>query len=164
LNDPLDPSRRSWLARSIQTFGAFIVGVLGWTGGRYFTAPAYEKKTEEWTEIGYVDEFPAGTPLKVEVVRRERDGWMITRGRAAVWIYRKTDGAFVAYDPHCTHLGCPFRWDESSSQFLCPCHNGVYDREGRNVSGPPPRPLDRFPIKIVDQKVYILPLSVKGAA
>ena len=59
----------------------------------------------------------------------------------------------------CPHLGCRVRWE--GDHFLCPCHNGVFDREGNVVSGPPPRPLDRYDVEIVDGSVY---LKVKDRA
>src|SRR2546427_8826013 len=46
----------------------------------------------------------------------------------------------------CTHLGCNFDWSPEEKLFACPCHGGRFDRTGRNVAGPPPRPLDRFPV------------------
>jgi Rieske Fe-S protein len=61
----------------------------------------------------------------------------------------------------CPHLGCRVRWEGDKDRFFCPCHNGVFDREGRVVSGPPPRPLDRYEVEIVDGSVY---LKVKDSA
>jgi Rieske Fe-S protein len=53
----------------------------------------------------------------------------------------------------CTHLGCRVRWE--GDRFFCPCHNGVFDREGKVVSGPPPRPLERYDVEVVDGSVYL---------
>jgi Rieske Fe-S protein len=55
----------------------------------------------------------------------------------------------------CPHLGCRVRWEAQSQRFLCPCHTAVFDREGKVVSGPPPRPLDRYDVEIVDGSVYL---------
>jgi Rieske Fe-S protein len=55
----------------------------------------------------------------------------------------------------CSHLGCRVRWEGNQQRFLCPCHNAVFDKEGRVVSGPPPRPLDRYEVEIVDGSVYL---------
>jgi Rieske Fe-S protein len=41
-------------------------------------------------------------------------------------------------------------------EFFCPCHNGVFDKDGNVVSGPPPRPLDRFEVKVEDDQLFIL--------
>jgi cytochrome b6-f complex iron-sulfur subunit len=60
-----------------------------------------------------------------------------------------------ALSPVCSHLGCLVTWNRAKGQFLCPCHGGRYDIEGRVISGPPPAPLTRLPMKIEGGKVYI---------
>lgn len=55
----------------------------------------------------------------------------------------------------CTHLGCLINWHRTKSRFLCPCHGGQYDIQGNVVTGPPPAPLNRLPLKIEHQKAYI---------
>ena len=55
----------------------------------------------------------------------------------------------------CTHLGCLTNWQRPENRFLCPCHGGQYDTQGNVVTGPPPAPLNRLPLKIEHQKVYI---------
>jgi cytochrome b6-f complex iron-sulfur subunit len=47
----------------------------------------------------------------------------------------------------CTHARCTVRWDRGARQFLCPCHGGRFDAEGRVVAGPPPAPLRRLEIR-----------------
>jgi len=51
----------------------------------------------------------------------------------------------------CAHLGCPVAYAAGSQGFICPCHGGAYDSRGLVIGGPPPRPLDRLDVKIVDQ-------------
>jgi nitrite reductase/ring-hydroxylating ferredoxin subunit len=55
----------------------------------------------------------------------------------------------------CPHLGCRVRWEPAGQRFFCPCHNGVFDREGKVVSGPPPRSLDRYEVEVTDGSVYL---------
>jgi cytochrome b6-f complex iron-sulfur subunit len=59
-------------------------------------------------------------------------------GRGLV-VMRASDGSLRAFDTKCSHAGCNVRFE--GSRFVCPCHGGVYDLDGKNVSGPPPRPL-----------------------
>ena len=54
------------------------------------------------------------------------------------------DQPYVAISTRCMHLGCPVRYIQASKRFVCPCHGGVYDFEGKVDGGPPVRPLDRF--------------------
>lgn len=55
----------------------------------------------------------------------------------------------------CTHLGCRVRWEGNKQRFFCPCHDGIFDREGRVVAGPPPRPLDRYEVRIDKDLVFL---------
>ena len=56
------------------------------------------------------------------------------------------DGTYRALSATCTHLGCTVQYRSDLRQIWCACHNGIYDLNGRNVSGPPPRPLDVFDV------------------
>lgn len=46
----------------------------------------------------------------------------------------------------CTHLDCTVQYRDDLHQVWCACHNGIYDLHGRNVSGPPPRPLEEYDV------------------
>ena len=65
------------------------------------------------------------------------------------------DGQVVAFAPQCTHLGCAYHWDDPKKQFLCPCHTSVFSIDGAVVSGPAPRPLDRFESKVEKNKLLL---------
>ncbi|HZY76055.1 MAG TPA: Rieske 2Fe-2S domain-containing protein [Jatrophihabitantaceae bacterium] len=66
------------------------------------------------------------------------------------WILQPSSGTFVAFSAVCTHAGCPVQFDQSTTQFVCPCHGGVYDaRTGKVLQGPPPSPLPRIPVHVV---------------
>jgi menaquinol-cytochrome c reductase iron-sulfur subunit len=64
---------------------------------------------------------------------------------------------YVAISTRCAHLGCPVRFVQAAQRFICPCHGGVYDRQGKVVGGPPVRPLDRFYTRVVAGRVQIGP-------
>ncbi len=55
----------------------------------------------------------------------------------------------------CTHLGCTVPWREDEGQFHCPCHSSLFNRAGEVTGGPAPRPLDLFPIEIVEDDVIV---------
>jgi Rieske Fe-S protein len=61
-------------------------------------------------------------------------------------LIRNADGTYRALSATCTHLGCTVQYRGDLRQIWCACHNGIYDLNGRNVSGPPPRPLDVFDV------------------
>jgi menaquinol-cytochrome c reductase iron-sulfur subunit len=62
---------------------------------------------------------------------------------------------YVAISNRCAHLGCPVRYVQASEKFICPCHGGVYGKDGSVDGGPPVRPLDRFYTKAEGGRVFI---------
>ena len=82
--------------------------------------------------------------------------WAGVTGQTAAWLRREPNGEFVAFAVNCTHLGCPVRWIEAAQLFMCPCHGGVYNKDGTVAAGPPPRPLVRYGVRVHDGQVEIL--------
>ena len=66
-----------------------------------------------------------------------------------------TGKKLLVFSSVCTHLGCLINWQRTENRFMCPSHGGQYDNQGNVVAGPPPAPLNRLPLKIERQKVYI---------
>jgi len=62
-------------------------------------------------------------------------------GQRPVLVLRLADGSFRAFSAVCTHLNCIVRYSPERQRIECPCHGGVFDLQGRNVAGPPPRAL-----------------------
>ncbi|HVO41758.1 MAG TPA: Rieske 2Fe-2S domain-containing protein [Aggregatilineales bacterium] len=71
------------------------------------------------------------------------------------FISRLPDGGMLAIWQRCTHLGCAVPWNKDEKQFHCPCHSSLYNMKGEVIGGPAPRPLDLFPIQIVDGNVVV---------
>jgi Rieske Fe-S protein len=65
-------------------------------------------------------------------------------------------GQYRAFTAVCTHLGCTVQYRPDLHEIWCPCHNGTYNLEGRNISGPPPRPLAQYQVHIQDQDVVVV--------
>ncbi len=74
---------------------------------------------------------------------------------ASAWLVKRATGDITAFDPRCTHALCIYRWAGADRQFKCACHDGVFDIDGKVVSGPPPRPLDRFPLRLVGDVIEV---------
>lgn len=69
---------------------------------------------------------------------------------------RPDGNTFVAFSAVCTHAGCPVQYDPSRTEFICPCHGGVYDaRTGQVLQGPPPARLQRIPIQVVSGQLRV---------
>lgn len=75
-------------------------------------------------------------------------------------LLRTADGEYRAMSAVCTHLNCTVQYRSDLRQVWCACHNGTYDLNGRNVSGPPPRPLELYDVHVRGQEIYV---SRKGA-
>lgn len=156
------PDRRRFLEWSIWSLGGLIGASLAGTGAAYFVAPAFRKEAEEWLDIGAAADVPRGVPAQVLFTERKRDAWIVTERVSYAWVVTSNNRDFIVFDPRCTHLACPYRWDDKRKQFLCPCHTAIFDVDGRVIAGPPPRPLDRYPVKVVGGRLLILPRPIRS--
>lgn len=75
---------------------------------------------------------------------------------------RATDFDLIAIWNRCAHLGCPVAYSPGSAGYVCPCHGGAYNSRGLVIGGPPPRPLDRVDIKVVDQSKKFEPQDIEA--
>lgn len=150
------PSRRTLLASFFWAAVALVTALIATPVLGYLVGPLFRRRPRGDIRLGEVDGLPLDRPERVDFVVRERDGWVVVGGRRSAWVVRRADGIQV-FDPRCTHLGCAYHWDESHDQFICPCHGGVYDVDGRVVSGPPPRALDTYPTRVEAGVLYITP-------
>jgi cytochrome b6-f complex iron-sulfur subunit len=69
-------------------------------------------------------------------------------------VLRSSEGV-TAVSMICTHLGCAVQWQEGKQQFYCPCHDGIFDRDGDVLSGPPPMPLESLMVKVTGNEIVI---------
>ncbi|HTM18966.1 MAG TPA: Rieske (2Fe-2S) protein, partial [Kofleriaceae bacterium] len=75
-------------------------------------------------------------------------------------LIRTRDGELLAYSQKCTHLSCAVVPRIDEGVIHCPCHEGFFDlRTGRNIAGPPPRPLPRIDLEVVGGEVFAVSIS-----
>lgn len=125
-------------------FGASVVGLFGQAGAALlgFFKPRLEPGGfGSKIGAGRVEEFKPGTISHVQ------------KGR--FYLSRLEDGSMLALWHRCTHLGCTVPWREDEGIFHCPCHSSLFNTVGEVLGGPAPRPLDLFPIEIVDGHVVV---------
>ncbi len=91
---------------------------------------------------------------KAEELKRN-SGKIFKFGSKPALLVRTTDGTYRAFSAVCTHLNCTVQFREDLRQIWCACHNGLYDLEGRNVSGPPPRPLEVYEAHVQGEDVVV---------
>ena len=108
-----------------------------------------------WVPLGPVSQFPEGE-TRLATFRNPfvtpTDGKTVD---TACWVRRIEGDQFQVFAVNCAHLGCPVRWFPQSGLFMCPCHGGVYYRDGGRASGPPERGLFEYPHKVQNGLVTI---------
>ena len=150
-----DMSRRKFLAAGIGVISGTIALGMGGAALTSISAPAVTNKREgKWVEACDCTELKPGEFNQLSITYDARDGWL--NGKIKQLVYVKTTGEdILCLSATCAHLGCNVNYDETTGGFKCPCHSGQYDATGKNVSGPPPRPLTRLEAKIEDGKLKI---------
>src|SRR5205085_8324812 len=125
--------------------------------------PLFERtEPRAFQDVGPVGDFNPQTYVSKVCTSDANTG---EAGKATVYV-RRHDPArdkdhlkqpYVAISNRCMHLGCPVRYVAASERFICPCHGGVYQFDGKVAGGPPVRPLDRFDTKVVAGRVKVGP-------
>jgi menaquinol-cytochrome c reductase iron-sulfur subunit len=152
---PAPEGRRRFLAGVSILLGgaAALLAVVPWVG--FLLEPLFRRVPETWRDVGPVESFAVGNTVEVSFLDPSPLTWAGVTARTAAWLRRRSEAEFVAFSLNCTHLGCPVRWLPQAEMFMCPCHGGVYDREGQVTAGPPPRPLARYPVRVRAGRVEI---------
>jgi menaquinol-cytochrome c reductase iron-sulfur subunit len=124
----------------------------------FAVAPILETPEERWEGVGSPDDYVDTTYRQAVITVRDGIG---EAGKTTVYIRRgSTDlgenpDEFIAISTRCAHLGCPVRFVQAAGNFICPCHGGVYDFEGKVIGGPPVRPLDRFQTRVLGGELQV---------
>jgi Rieske Fe-S protein len=135
-------ARRDFAKFLVLTSGAFVAGQ-AWIAAQSLVRS--KRKPPGRVKIGALSAIAPGTATMFAYP---------TANDPCVLI-RMPDGQLLAYDQKCTHLSCAVipRIDEGILE--CPCHNGVFDlATGRNLAGPPPRPLPRIELDVQGDDIF----------
>lgn len=76
-------------------------------------------------------------------------------GNRPALLLMTAQGEYLALSAVCTHLSCTVQYRNDLQQIWCACHNGLYDLAGRNISGPPPRPLESFQVHVRGDEIVV---------
>jgi cytochrome b6-f complex iron-sulfur subunit len=96
---------------------------------------------------------PSGNPIMASAVSKDGSKIGLAFGDATVVIAYK--GGLRAFSAICTHLGCIVQWKKDEGIFLCPCHGGKFDPNGNVISGPPPKPLSQYEVKVEGNNIKL---------
>ena len=146
--------RRTFFLTAMYGLWAVIGAALSIPAVIYLLFPPKLRQEQDWAEAGDVTKMTPNSPVEMVFRRNRIDGWRILSEKSTAWAV-KLGSEVVAFAPQCTHLGCAYHFDEPKKQFLCPCHNSVFSIDGKVVSGPAPRPLDRFEAKVQNNKLLL---------
>lgn len=151
-------TRRNFYEWSVFVLGGIVQAALALPALAYLLIPSRKKTDSGWTDAGSIAELPADQPIELAVQRERQDAWKSSIEKMTVWAVKKDDSEVVVYSAKCTHLGCGYRWAAREEHFVCPCHDSAFSKDGDVVSGPAPRPLDRFQTRIEGDRLWLGPL------
>ncbi|MGI8728847.1 MAG: ubiquinol-cytochrome c reductase iron-sulfur subunit [Solirubrobacteraceae bacterium] len=157
-------TRRRFMTGTAHTAGAVATAAFMLPAVGFAVGPMFEAREERWEAVGPTGDFPDDTYIPRTLTIEPGIGDV---GKSTVYIRQystKLDSEerdeyneYIAISTRCMHLGCPVRFVGASQRFICPCHGGVYDFEGKVSGGPPVRPLDRFYTRVRQGKVEVGP-------
>jgi Rieske Fe-S protein len=137
--------------------GGLISAALAVPAIAYILGPALERdEAEDWIQLGTTSKVELGTPTLFKARIERQTGWIVNETELTFYVLTENGRDYIAMSNTCTHLGCRVRWIEDQQQFFCPCHNAAFDKDGEVLSGPPPRPLDRYEVKVEGDQLYVL--------
>lgn len=154
-------SRRQMLQGLIVGMNAIITATLAVPVIGYVLTPLLRKTgAAEWISLGLLSDFAGPEPKRIEFRYASQVGYVAQEVREIAYVVDQgADQEPLVLSPVCTHMGCNVLWNSEQRRFLCPCHGGQYEADGRNVAGPPPRPLARLPVKVENGSLMIQPTS-----
>ena len=135
--------RRGFLDALLSGSVLAFLGAVFYPVTRYLTPPPVAESTASVVTAGTVGEF------------RPNSGKVFRFGSKPAILVRLPSGEFRAFSAVCTHLQCTVQYRPDLEAIWCPCHNGVFNLGGKNVSGPPPRPLDAFDVMVKGDDVIV---------
>ena len=135
--------RRQILDWLLGTWFAGVVGTIAYPVARYLVPPDLPEAATQSITAGKAADLPVNSAR------------IVPFGTRPAIVVRTRSGDVRAFSATCTHLDCTVQYRPDLEQLWCACHNGHYDLHGRNVSGPPPRPLDAFDVNLKDGEIVI---------
>ena len=153
-------TRRKVFALAGQALGGAAGAAVALPAVGFALAPIFHRSRERWESVGPLADFTDQTYRPVVVTLVESIG---EAGKTTVYVRRgskdlgEDPSTYVAISTRCAHLGCPVRFVQAAGNFICPCHGGVYDFQGKVIGGPPVRPLDRFQTRVRAGQVEVGP-------
>lgn len=129
--------------------GALWTGFIAWLGAILYPILSYLKPPKIASA-----EVTSVKVMKVDEIQNN-EGKIFRFGDTPGLLIRTKTGELHAVSGTCTHLDCTVQYKSDIEMVWCACHNGKYDVSGRNVSGPPPKPLEQYKVIVKDNEIYV---------
>jgi len=142
-NGPEKPSRRRFLDILLGTSAFATLGAILYPVFRFMVPPQIVEAQQNSVVAAKTSELANNT------------GKIFKFGSKPGLIVRTDTGEVKAFSASCTHLDCIVQYQPEAKNILCACHNGIYDLAGKNVSGPPPRPLDEYAVNVKGDDIIV---------
>ncbi len=156
MGDKKGLNRRNFMQTAIWGIGGLIGLGFGVPAIAYVVGPSLKNQlTQTWMRLGPTSKVELGTPTLFTFTIQTQTGWITNSEEVSVYVLSTDGRTFIAMSNICTHLGCHIRWIAEQDHFFCPCHNGEFDKNGNVVSGPPPRPLTRYDVKVDNGELFV---------
>ncbi|OGR09827.1 MAG: hypothetical protein A2341_14365 [Deltaproteobacteria bacterium RIFOXYB12_FULL_58_9] len=150
-----DLCRRAMLKRALFAVGGVSALATGSVLGMSVVGPSLDPVEKKRVRLGVTEDFAPGEVRTMMVKYSRMDAFHEAEIEMPVMVTRSDENELVAFNSRCTHLGCEVHWDTMRKLFLCACHGGAFNVDGSVKAGPPPRPLARYPVDVVDGHVYV---------
>ena len=149
-----DPTRRRFLHFLTTGILSIIGGILGVIGGGAVLSSTGGRQ-EDWLAASALHDLPDNEPTAVTLSVLRQDGYREALERRTIFLVKTGESEVAAFDATCTHLGCLVGWDAQAQVFKCPCHGGIFDRDGAVVEGPPPEGLMKITTRVDGNRVMV---------
>jgi menaquinol-cytochrome c reductase iron-sulfur subunit len=151
-----DPARRLFLTKVSLGLSGLIGLAIAPPVAAALLEPLLDRPPSQWRDVGALSDFEISETVLVAFDNSTTIAWSGKSGRTGAWLRRIDESRFEAFTLNCAHLGCPVRWEKQAELFLCPCHGGVYYKDGSVAGGPPPHGLARYQVKVQGERVFVL--------
>ena len=149
-------NRRNFLIKLSLALGGIAAAAVAIPVIGALLAPLLQKSPQTWRTLGLPSDFKIGSTTLISFIDADPLPYAGITAKSAAWLRRVSENDYIAFSANCSHLGCPVRWEETTQLFMCPCHGGVYYKDGTVASGPPPKPLTQYQVRVYNGEVQLL--------
>jgi len=139
-------TRRGFLDRLIGISGVALLASVLYPVFKFLVPPTSGEANVSQVKLPFGRSDIEGSAQKAKTFRF---------GRQLGIILVTSSGELRALQATCTHLDCTVRHQPEKEVLFCACHGGVYDLNGKNIAGPPPRPLEQYVVNEIGTDIFV---------